>query len=33
MSDYNRTCGPNAIDEYDKSTRYSEKTYRRTHSA
>ena len=31
MSDYNRNCGPNAIDEYDNATRYSDNTYRRTH--
>ena len=31
MSDYNRNCGPNAIDEYDNATRYSDNTYSRTH--
>ena len=31
MSDYNINCGPNAIDEYDNATRYSDNTYRRTH--
>ena len=31
MSDYNSICGPNAIDEYDYATRYSDNTYRRTH--
>ena len=28
MSDYNINCGPNAIDEYDNATRYSDNTYR-----